>query len=721
MIKKNILAAVLFVFVLCMSACGSKADEDSKAPLKNVKEEIYVGDVPLSDYHLSAKGTGAKDASRIFSEYVEKSINKPFSWNEDKSLDNERTISFVVDKKLEKGTYEIQNGNVTVMAPDAKSLKEETYVFINTFLGWMYAGTDKEAISDERSVIHIPTDTVGGEAWIEEREAIVTLWNTSIVRGNSYNESTSTKTDILTYSDGELYEYIKLLKWCGFTGVQVTDMCASWVPTSGCVFVQQRIRTMAESAHSLGMNFTLWAWAANFDGFGWVDEDVTYDKGEYEFQYQNPEVVACFEKYYDIYASLSDVCDRMICHYFDPGNLETADDVGFFAKLLMDKVHAINPSVDFGISCWVDAFDIGVILSYTGPDVTIYEGNLQADGGNDGSIRQKAHTFATRLGTWSWNTCGMEIDQLAMMQYTPHIIRETYHNLRKNDEIMVPSYWSEMDSYHILNAFSLYCGGHLLIDPDRDLDELTGEVAYSAVGPEYADVWAEVLTTLEKARSGESWSTYWWKNEDYVLASEDYPAEELLSASTRLIEELEKIKETDIEGYYMPTPVSMKDIVKMTIPHLKQIEEYSRFRLEFDKLKDRFSKGLINKEEAAKQLYDIGAPVHEYNTIVGVWGQPEARQQRILILKFCEETGVEVPIYPYYDARRKEMIYDALCMQQKGKKEPVITWTFAAKTAFYTEEDRLTQELIDEGRFTVSEGIWYYLTDWQDHIYDFND
>ena len=60
-------------------------------------------------------------------------------------------------------------------------------------------------------------------------------------------------------------------------------------------------------------------------------------------------------------------------------------------------------------------------------------------------------------------------------------------------------------------------------------------------------------------------------------------------------------------------------------------------------------------------------------------------------------------------------------MQQKGKKEPVITWRFAAKTAFYTEEDRLTQELIYEGRFTVSEGIWYYLTDWQDHIYDFND
>ena len=711
---------MLLVLAMMLASCGGGSKAEEEKPVKNAKEAVYIGDVPIGEYRIVTSGAGASNAAKVLQSYIEKTCGATVSISSGKADGYDHFIRILTDKELETAHTAISGGNVTIEAPDKAGIADETLVFINSYLGWMYAGTEKETVSDEKSVLHIPTDVDDEGAWIKEREAIVTLWNTSIVRGNSYNENTSTKTDILTYSDEEIYEYVKMLKWCGFTGVQVTDMCASWVATSGVDFVQQRLRTMADAAHSMGMKFTLWVWAANFDEFGWVDETVTYDKGGYEFQYQNPDVVATFEKYYDIYASLADVTDRMICHFYDPGKLDTADDVGFFSKMLMDKVHAVNPDIDFGISCWIDAFDVGVILSYTGTDVTIYEGNLQSDGGIDGSVRNKAYTFATRLGTWSWNTCGMEVDQLAMMQYNPHIIKATYDQMRQYDDIMVPSYWSEMDSYHILNVFSLYCAGQLLKNPDRDLAELTREVSLASVGPEYAESFADALLLLEKARSGEGWDTYWWKSEDYVLLSDDYPAEEILAECKRIIPELEKMVSEGVEGYCMPTPVSMTDVIKMMIPHLRQIEEFATFRSEFDKLKAEALKG-ENLASLSKRLYDIATPVHEYNTVMGVWGQPESRAQRILVLDLCDETGLEVPIYPAYDAVRKERIYNALCMQQKGKTEPVSTWTYSAKIAYHTEEQRLIDELIAEGRFTADEGIWFHLTDWQDYIYDFND
>ena len=107
------------------------------------------------------------------------------------------------------------------------------------------------------------------------------------------------------------------------------------------------------------MKFTLWVWGAKFSGFAWTDDTVSYEAGESGFAYDNPQTLATFEKYYSIYAELADCCDRVISHYYDPGELTLAEDVAFFAKMLRDKFLAVNPDIDFGVSCWVDAYNKG--------------------------------------------------------------------------------------------------------------------------------------------------------------------------------------------------------------------------------------------------------------------------------------------------------------------------------------------------------------------------
>jgi hypothetical protein len=37
--------------------------------------------------------------------------------------------------------------------------------------------------------------------------------------------------------------------------------------------------------------------------------------------------------------------------------LYAAEDVAFYANILKNKMQAINPEIDFGVSCWIDVFD----------------------------------------------------------------------------------------------------------------------------------------------------------------------------------------------------------------------------------------------------------------------------------------------------------------------------------------------------------------------------
>lgn len=688
-----------------------------------VKEAITIGETPIDSYTIAYATKAAKDACEKLQYYILQTGNVVLEIQPEKKVGGD-TILLSVDKTLEAGAKEItiREGQVVITASDEKTLEQAVYLFANTYLGWMKAGTEAEKISSTTTKIHIPDEVEEQPAWMEEREATIVLWNINYNRGFYLNGDTALENNIMDMSEEQLYEYVKMLKFCGFTGIQLTEMCSAWAGVGGYEAVHEKIRMMADAAHSLDMQVTLWVWGAEFNGYGWVDESVTYDKEDYDFAYQNPKVVETFEKYFSIYAQLADCCDRLVGHFYDPGNLHTAEDIAYFCNMLRDKFYAVNPEIDFGISCWVDVFDKNVFVRELGNDVTLYECGHHDEEGDYQKFRGFVAGSGCRLGTWAWNTCEMEIDQLAQMNFNLDLIRSIYQTARKYDGIIKPGYWSEMDSYHILNVFSLYCAGQMLMNPDIESEVLLGQITEAAVGEEYAEAFGEMLLILQDARSGTSWDNFFWSKEDYLLKSDSYPAEDLLERCNRMIPVLDEMIEKEIETNTLPLPINLNQVLRMMRPHLCQIRDFAKFRIELAQLKAQVEEG-TDLEAVAEKLYEIGQPIDSYNCIIGTWGQIEARAQRELVLEFCDKTGVAVPIYGEYDKQRKDFIYAQFAMYQRGKQEPneIGEPYYQYGVAFGEEETkRLVEEMIEDGLLLRTERDTVYLADWENYRYHFN-
>lgn len=557
-------------------------------------------------------------------------------------------------------------------------------------------------------------------AWMPEREAIITFWKPNYARGTVYNAATSNLTDILSYSDEQIDKYIEMLKFCGFTGVQLTDMCSAWSGVSGYEFANQQIRKFAESTHKHGMKATLWVWGAEFSSFGWVDKEAKYVAFDLENGYDDPEIVSTFEKYYDIYASLADCVDRVIMHFYDPGNLVHSSDVVYFAEMFRKKVMAKNPKIDFGVSCWRADTKASDYLEAMGSEITIYETARPSSISEAEDLRREVKESGASLGVWSWGTVEREVDQLAQWNYNADFIKNTYNCMAYFDSIMKPEYWSEMDSYHVLNVFSLYTAGHLLQDYSQDTDKLTLEVATATVGPENAEKFSKVLRLVEKARTGSTIDTMDWEGENYVLLSEAYPYDEILTECDELIPFVNELIDSKMESYELPLPISLCDLLRLILPHLNQIKEFAQFRKDYDALISSMDSKQISLADFELKITEIGEPISEYNATIGLWGQPEARAQRLLVLDACEKYGVDYPIYSTFDSLRKYRIYSELMTEQLGYSSPKGMTSYQYTCAYGEEETfRLMDEMVDEG-ILYKDGDLYYLSNWEDYIYNFN-
>lgn len=688
-----------------------------------VKDGVYVGEVPMEQYTITYSRDSLRPACRELQYYisqtgggylpVQKTASGPY-------------IMLQIDENLGEGerTLAVEDGIITLAAADTEILYENIYLFLNTYLGWIKTGTDQAHISNTASVLRVPEQVaVSPYPWIEEREAIITLWNVNKTRGFYLNTNTSLKNNVIDYSEDQLYEYVKMLKYCGFTGIQVTDMCTVWAGVGGYETAHAKMRMLAEAAHSLDMKFTLWVWGAEFNDFGWVDPDVTYSYREegYDYAKDNPDVVAVFEKYYSIYAELADCCDRVIGHYYDPGCLDNAEDIAFFAKMLKEKFQVVNPDVDFGISCWVDVYDKNVFVRELGTDVTLYESGHRDNPEEYVGFRTQIGQLEVRLGTWAWNTCEMEIDQLAQMNFNMDIIRSVYQTARQYDEIVKPSYWSEMDSYHVLNVFSLYCAGQMLIDPDIPSETLYEGIAVAAVGPEYAEDFAGMLDLIQDARSGSEWDTYFWNKDNYILKSDEYPAEDILERCDRYIPVLREMIGSGTESYTLPLPISLQDVLSMMLSHLLQIQSYAEFRLGLAELENAYEQG-TPAEQLADRLYELAEPIEEYDCIIGAWGQVEARAQYEMLEEFCQKSGMEIPVYPEFREARKQVIVAQIINYQRNQED-----MYVAPKPYYQygvaysldETTRLVEELVQEGRLIMHEDGGVYLPNWEDYTYDY--
>ena len=583
--------------------------------------------------------------------------------------------------------------------------------------------------------------------WIREREATLCTWKFDYDRGYVSNMSVSLLNDFMCLSDRQLENYARMIKECGFTGIQVMDICAAWRASGSYETVHDRFKTLSKACRSIGLKFTLWCWAAEFSGHGFTEPLAVYqNRINGEPAYRDPDVLAVFNKYYDIYADLAPYCDRVIAHFFDPGNLSDTESIIYFLKLFRDKFRAKNPEIKIAVDTWgcpegypeaLVAAGIGDIMLMELPFLPIW----QAPGKRAG-FREGVKKLGCGLGVWGWYTADMEIDQLASMTVNNRVLKHVFNTVRsQGDSVMTPSYWSETDSYHILNYFSLYAAGHLLINPDDDPDRLLYESALKLTGsPENANALASVLALIRDARSGDTWDTYWWSSGQYVLRHSDYKtviprAENALKTLEELAEKPEP-KEEDAISF----PLERKKLYRLMIPHILQIKQFAEFCRDLDKVrKEAAEAGELatakataeaaekepgDQKEKLQAMVDALSPeIPEYNTVAGLWGQPEARQAFLLCEEFCNANGLKPPERSAaVKFKFKRRFVDRLTVAQRGKSEKVVV-----TPAFYEGyligdkfADMIADELAGEGVLERDGAGGFFLSNWQEFCLDFN-
>lgn len=565
--------------------------------------------------------------------------------------------------------------------------------------------------------------------WIKEREATICTWKVDYNRGYISNMATSLLVDFASMSNRQLADYAQMLKVCGFTGAQVTDMVSAWRASGSWEIVHDRYKVFADELHKLGMKFTLWVWAANFTGHGWTDDEVVYaNENPDEPAYKDERVCKVFDKYYDIYADMAEYCDRVIAHFFDPGELRDMESILHFTLLLSDKFRKKNPNIKIGIDTWGAPTDYPEKLVKAGlSDIMLMELPFLPtwrEQGKRARFRQGVKDLQAELGSWGWYTCDYEIDQMATMTVNNRVIAHVFNQTRKQgDHIMTPSYWSELDSYHLLNFFSMYAAGHLMIDPAKDPDKLLYESASLMAGKDNTDNIERLmscLTLIRDARSGDTWESFWHGEGNYTLYNLDYAP--ILDRAYTAIENLEYLI-TRPEPSGMAFPISRRALYKLILPHLYQIKKFAKFRVDYEVLKDMVACG-ASKDALQAKVDSMDIHIPEYNCIVGLWGQNEARAAYTITESFCKQNGLDIPrrngaLWHTY----KRRMVDLLCTFQRGKNTQ-----FWAQYGFYEcgvpygkdSYDRLIDELIAEGVFIRNQQGLIALTNWEDYRFDFN-
>jgi len=695
-------------------------------PEKTCNNTIYVGETALSDYVICYK-KDAGESAKLLSDYIYRSTGLTLPVVSGKT-DNP-AINLTVDK--EKGTdynaISIDLGEIQITADSKEDLKKEVEIFANSYLGFSFAGQTREKPLYEDKTIYIPESVYSNPngPYFEKREATIVLWNPSYARGAYYNHNTLKKSDILTYTDDALYDYVKMMHSFGYSGIQVTDICAAWAEFGGYEFVHERIRFMADAAHSLGMDFTLWVWGAEFNGYGWNDKTVKYATEDGSATYSDPEVYATYEKYYDIYAELADCTDRLIVHFFEPGHVYGMDGVAFWAKMIRDTFREVNPSVDVGINVYSHYFDMEVLHDEMGEDLqdfTYYTLGMYYENDDLTGARTLFRNYDVNYGIWSWGVAEHEIDQIAEMSVNARLIKHVYEKTTALDWIKKPTYWSEMEAYHMANIFSLYVSGALLQNPELDADALLYDAAKAFAGPEHARELYDVLLLIQDARTGDSHETFYESDERFVLVNADYDAKDILKRCKEAINTVNDLINADDLKPTVPLAISAEDVLKIMLPHLEQIKEYAEFKITYDKLVEMAESGM-DKETLAAHAQEIFVPVNEYNVVTGLWGLQEQRTQLRLLDAFCEKYDipkVQNDTVDYY--RKQRILGEFISFQQASDKREEFPDTVSAHmSAGFGEETikRLVSELVEEGLLSRAENGKVYLTDWERYKFNY--
>src|ERR1035441_5971876 len=174
---------------------------------------------------------------------------------------------------------------------------------------------------------------------------------------------------------------------------------------------------------------------------------------------------------------------------------------------------------------------------------------------------------------------------MPMMHVNAQLLANFYLQIKNGVHQIQPiSYWSEMEAYHLNNIFTMYAAGQLLWNPERDPHEILGEMAQGIWGPRNGPVILAALELIQGTHSGPTWETYWWTLPTHRLGTEK-PEEDLRRAENALAA-LVKMK-TDAQFVpKFPLPFPPATFVELILPHLEQIKQFARFRIEVAKIRE---------------------------------------------------------------------------------------------------------------------------------------
>jgi len=525
----------------------------------------------------------------------------------------------------------------------------------------------------------IPDLKVSESPWIPRREWALCSWDPNFVRGVFDNPNADRRLNPYLYSDRQIANYVAMFDAFGFSGCQLLESCKSFHDLGSPEALQSELRKYARAAHALGQEVTLRVWAAQFNGFGWVDPTVTYAPQKGMTAFEDPGVRATFGKYYNHYAQLAPDIDQLIAHFYDPGSLKSREDVFAYLGLLRDAFKAKNPNVRLGVDFWAvtgpgaAALYMKQLAEHGFGDALLLETSMPSywPAGQREALHEEAKRRGLKLGVWGWYTADRETDQIPTMHVNAHLLSHFYRQVREGAGRIYPlCYWSEMEAYHLNNIFSMYAAAQLLWNPERDPDEILREIAGGIYGPRNGEPVFRALKLIEDVRTGPTWDTYWLWLPTYRLCTDD-PASDLRRAD-QAIADFEKMTPDGTFVPKFPLPFPPATFIELTLPHLRQIRAFADFRLKAAAIRAAAKNG-ASKAQLTQLAQEAWQPVPDYNTWIGVWGQPEAIAQEKLLMELTRELGIEVKTPGWMRFRDSGRLLQAIQSRQRFSATP---WKF---------------------------------------------
>jgi hypothetical protein len=566
----------------------------------------------------------------------------------------------------------------------------------------------------------IPPLQLAERPWIARREWTLCAWSPELVRGIFSNPQADQRMNVWRYDEAQVAAYTDMFDWFGFSGAQLMGTVANYATAGSAAAYHDRLRLFIRALRANAQDVTLWVWAAQFDGFGWVDPTVTYAPSAGRTAFDDPAVRATFEKYYDGYAGLAPDVDLLITHFYDPGMLKDRADVFAYMGLIREKFSARNPRIRFGVDFWAaeeESAYMRQLLDRGFKDVLFLENTMPHTypPGRREALHEAARQHGVELGVWGWHTAEIESDQMPTMHVNARLLAHFYRQMRSGVHRLHPiTYWSEMEACHLVNIFSLYAAGQLLWNPARDPDELLREIAEGIWGPRHGPAVLAVLQLIQDVRTGPTWDTYWWSLPTHRLGTAD-PADDLRRADAAILA-LAALGTDESYVPKFPLPFPPATFIELIQPHLWQIRAFADFRVKLAALEADARAGL-DRDELTRRANALWDPIRDYTTWIGVFGPPEAMAQESQLLAFAKAHDIKVTPPAWLRWRDANRQLQSLQGRQRARSEPVQVKSDAAllnRDFFWSVEkgrDRF-QLLIEQGLVEPSGPDTYQLANW---------